>query len=85
MSRETQTMVSVESLTNRAEHGGEDKVDLVDYKRDQAVINICQTWAGDYDSSDALSKGFEVDDVHTGFADAVGDFKDELKATGKLT
>lgn len=56
----------------------------MDYKRDQAVIDICETWAGDYDSSDAVGKGFEVDDVETGFASAVGDFKDELRAIGKL-
>lgn len=48
------------------------------------MINICKTWAGDYDTSEYQKMGFEVDDKATGFALAVGDFKDELKATGKL-
>jgi len=66
------------------EHGGKDKMDLVKFKPDQAVITICKGWAGDYDSTDAQKMGFEVDDQKTGFADAVGDFKEELKAQGKL-
>jgi hypothetical protein len=59
-------------------------MDLVTFKPDQMVINICKTWAGDYDSSEAQEMGFEVDDTKTGFADAVADFKDLLRAEGKL-
>ena len=66
------------------EHGGKDKMKLVSFKKDQAVINICKTWAGDYDTTEYQKMGLEVDDKATGFALAVGDFKDELKATGKL-
>ena len=68
----------------RVEHGGEDKLKLVTFKPDPAVIAICEGWAGDYDSSEAQAMGFEVDDSKTGFADAVADFKEELKALGKL-
>jgi len=59
-------------------------MDLVSFKKDQAVINICKTWAGDYDSSESQAMGFEVDNQASGFAEAVQDFKEELKATGKL-
>ena len=59
-------------------------MNLVKFKKDQAVINICKTWAGDYDSSEAQAMGFEVDRQETGFAEAVQEFKDELKSTGKL-
>ncbi|ORY32634.1 hypothetical protein BCR39DRAFT_523291 [Naematelia encephala] len=62
------------------EHGGKEKLDLVEFKKDPAVIAICQTWAGDYDSSDAQAMGFQVDDTTSGFSDAVKDFKDELAA-----
>ena len=65
------------------EHGGKDKMDLVKFKKDQAVINICKTWAGDYDSSDSQAMGFEVDNQESGFAEAVQDFKDELEQTGR--
>jgi hypothetical protein len=56
---------------------------LVSFKQDQAVITICKTWAGDYDSSDAVELGFQVDDKKTGFASAVGDFKEHLAAQKK--
>ena len=59
-------------------------MDLVKFKPDQQVITICKGWAGDYDSSEAEKMGFENDDTQTGFAVAVADFKDELKAEGKL-
>ncbi len=67
-----------------AEHGGEEAMKLVDYEKDQAVIDICSTWPGEFDTSEAEAMGFEVDDKKTGFADAVSDFKDELRAAGKL-
>ena len=57
---------------------------LVTFKPDAQVITICKGWAGDYDSTDAQKMGFEVDDEKTGFAAAVKDFKEELKAEGKL-
>jgi len=47
-------------------------------------MTICKGWAGDYDSTDAEKMGFENDDKKTGFAAAVGDFKEELQAEGKL-
>ena len=68
----------------RAEHGGEEKLKLVDYEKDEKVITICQTWPGEFDTSLAESMGFEKDDKKTGFADAVGDFKEELRQAGKL-
>ncbi|KAK4685884.1 hypothetical protein P7C73_g4257, partial [Tremellales sp. Uapishka_1] len=61
------------------EHGGKEALELVDFEPDQAVLDIVNTWAGDYDNSDALALGFEVDDSKTGFADAVGDFKKEIQ------
>lgn len=57
---------------------------LIAFKPDQQVITICKGWAGDYDSTEAEKMGFENDDKKTGFAEAVGDFKEELKAQGKL-
>ncbi|WVN88104.1 uncharacterized protein L203_103304 [Cryptococcus depauperatus CBS 7841] len=60
------------------EHGGKEKFDLIKFQRDQAVINICKTWAGEYDNWDSLAMGFEADDPETGFALAVQDFKQEL-------
>lgn len=66
------------------EHGGKDKLDLVKFEKDEAVIRICETWAGNYDSSEAQRMGFEVDNTETGYGDAVKDFKEELKAQGKL-
>ncbi|KIR55878.1 NAD-dependent epimerase/dehydratase [Cryptococcus gattii Ru294] len=62
------------------EHGGKDKFNLIKFQKDQAVINICKTWAGEYDNADFLAMGFEADDPKTGFALAVQDFKDELAA-----
>lgn len=53
---------------------------LVSYEKDEAVIRICRTWAGDYDSSEVQSLGFEVDDRKSGFSGAVQDFKETLKA-----
>jgi len=52
----------------------------VTFKVDPAVVAICSTWAGDFDMKDSLALGFEQDDLKTGYADAVGDFKAELKA-----
>ncbi|WWD17528.1 hypothetical protein CI109_101969 [Kwoniella shandongensis] len=65
------------------EHGGKDKMSLVKFQKDQAVINICKTWAGEYDNSDFLKMGFEADDTDTGFALAVQDFKEELANEAK--
>lgn len=67
----------------RREHGGEEKVKLITFKKDAKVIAICETWAGDYDSSRSQEMGFEVDDATTGFSDAVQDFKEELAAEAK--
>jgi D-erythronate 2-dehydrogenase len=63
--------------------GGQQALDLVTYEKDPKVIAICETWAGDYDSSASIGMGFQVDDKKTGFADAVGDFVAELKASGE--
>ncbi|BEJ11115.1 hypothetical protein CspHIS471_0105370 [Cutaneotrichosporon sp. HIS471] len=60
------------------EHAGEEGIKLVEYKKDAAVIAICETWAGDYDSSAEVKQGFVVDNVESGFSAAVQDFKDEL-------
>ncbi|KAL1405533.1 hypothetical protein Q8F55_009171 [Vanrija albida] len=65
------------------EHGGDEALKLIKYEKDPAVINICLTWAGSYDNSEALASGFEVDDAKTGFADAVGDFKQALQEESK--
>lgn len=65
------------------EHGGPEAMKLVKWKPDEAVIRICKTWAGDYDSSEAVGLGFEVDDKKTGFASAVGDFKELLQSQKK--
>lgn len=62
------------------EHGGAEAMKLVSYEKDEKVIRICETWAGDYDSSEVESLGFEVDDKKTGFSGAVQDFKKTLKA-----
>jgi hypothetical protein len=51
---------------------------LVKYKKDEAVIRICKTWAGDYDSTEVQSLGFEVDNKETGYSGAVQDFKEFL-------
>lgn len=51
---------------------------LVSYKKDEAVIRICKSWAGDYDSTEVQSLGFEVDDKETGYSGAVQDFKEYL-------
>jgi hypothetical protein len=64
----------------REEHGGPDALKLVSYRADKAVLAICETWAGDYDSSEFQRMGFEVDDKETGYAQAVLDFKEELAA-----
>lgn len=63
------------------DNGGEDKLKLVSYKKDPAVIAICETWAGNFDNSVERKMGFEVDDEKTGFSDAVQDFKEELAAS----
>lgn len=65
-------------LMNREQHGGEEAMKLVSYKKDEAVIRICKTWAGDYDSTEVQSLGFEVDDKETGYSGAVQDFKEFL-------
>lgn len=59
------------------EHAGDEGMKLVSYKKDPAVIAICETWAGDYDSSAERKQGFVVDDLKTGFSAAVQDFKEE--------
>lgn len=43
------------------------------------MIAICETWAGDYDSSAVEALGFQVDSRETGYEDAVRDFVEELK------
>lgn len=74
-------MLTLYSLfAQRAEHGGKDALSLVSFKRDQAVLNICETWAGAYNNDDALALGFQVDDAKAGFGLAVKDFKEELQA-----
>lgn len=65
------------------EHAGEKGMSLVSYKKDEAVIKICETWAGDYDNSAEQKQGFVVDDRETGFSEAVRDFKEELAAEKK--
>ena len=56
---------------------------LVQFKKDPAVIKICESWCGDYDSSTFVKMGFEVDDQKTGYSDAVQDFKEELQSQKK--
>lgn len=76
------TVTTRQILAALQEHGGDDASKLVTYKKDPAVIAICETWAGSYDNSQEQEQGFQVDDAKTGFADAVADFK-ELLASGK--
>ena len=71
-------------MFGRLKVGGEEKMQMLQFKPNQAVINICKVWAGNYDSSDAQEKGFQVDDKENGFVLAVEEFRDELKAQGKL-
>jgi hypothetical protein len=59
--------------------GGDKATSLVSYSKDPAVIAICETWAGDYDSSAVEALGFQVDSRETGYEDAVRDFVEELK------
>jgi hypothetical protein len=65
-------------LKDREQHGGPKAMKLVSYKKDEAVIRICKSWAGDYDSTEVQSLGFEVDDKETGYSGAVQDFKEFL-------
>jgi hypothetical protein len=65
-------------LTNREKYGGPEAMKLVSYKKDDAVIRICKTWAGDYDSTEVQSLGFEVDDTKEGYSGAVQDFQELL-------
>lgn len=67
-------------MAGRVQHGGKDKLDLIQFKPDELVIRICKTWAGEYDSSAPLSMGFKQDDLETGFSDAVAEFKAELES-----
>lgn len=60
--------------------GGQKALDLIEFKRDPAVIAICKTWAGDYDGSGPMSLGFAVDDRQQGYAQAVADFQKTLEA-----
>jgi hypothetical protein len=60
--------------------GGQKALDLIEFKKDPAVIAICKTWAGDYDAKGPLSLGFAVDDRQKGYAEAVADFQKGLKA-----
>lgn len=54
--------------------GGPKATSLVSYSKDPAVIAICETWAGDYDSAAVEALGFSVDSRETGYEDAVRDF-----------
>ncbi|KAJ9094827.1 hypothetical protein QFC20_006805 [Naganishia adeliensis] len=60
--------------------GGQKALDLIEFKKDPAVIAICKTWAGDYDGTGPMSLGFAVDDRQRGYAEAVADFQKTLKA-----
>jgi hypothetical protein len=70
-------------LIYRKQYGGEEAYNRVSFKKDQAVINICKTWAGAYDSSEVETYGFERDDEKTGYGDAVQDFQEWLAAQKK--
>ncbi|EIW68076.1 NAD-dependent epimerase/dehydratase [Tremella mesenterica] len=70
-------------LNALVEHGGEEALKLVHWKRDPVVVRICLTWPGDFDSSESVALGFEQDDTKTGFSSAVGDFKELLVAQAK--
>lgn len=59
-------------------HAGKKALDLVTYKVDPAVLAICETWAGDYDSTDSQSKGFQVDSQELAYDEAVEEFKKEI-------
>jgi hypothetical protein len=52
---------------------------LVSFKKDEAVIKICKSWAGDYDSTEVQSLGFEVDDKETGYSGAVQDSRNTFR------
>ena len=55
----------------------------MDYKKDSAVIAICDTWAGDYVSDSVRALGFRVDSRETGYEDAVRDFVEDLEVARK--
>ncbi|KAL7418008.1 hypothetical protein BDY24DRAFT_346315 [Mrakia frigida] len=61
------------------EVGGPDALKLVDFKKDEKVLAIMAHWPGSFRNEAALALGFHRDDVVTGFADAVRDFKAELE------
>lgn len=73
------TVTTRQILDALKEHGGEEATKLVSFKKDPAVIAICETWAGSYDCDEFLKMGFEVDDAQKGYSLAVGDFKEELE------
>lgn len=60
-------------------YGGDKALSHVSFRRDSAVIAICETWAGDYEADNILRLGFEVDSRETGYDDAVKDFVEDLK------
>lgn len=74
------TVTTRQILAALEEHGGSDALKLISWKKDPAVIAICETWAGSYDCSEFLKMGFEVDDQERGYSLAVKDFKEELDA-----
>ena len=67
----------------REKFGGPKATALVDYKKDPAVIAICDTWAGDYVSDSVRALGFKVDSRETGYEDAVRDFVEDLEEAKK--
>ncbi|KAM0755428.1 NAD(P)-binding protein [Meredithblackwellia eburnea MCA 4105] len=58
--------------------GGKKALDLVTYKKDEAVMHIMSAWPGAFDNTAAIALGFVQDDPKTGFMAAVKDFKDGL-------
>ncbi|WWC89604.1 uncharacterized protein L201_004529 [Kwoniella dendrophila CBS 6074] len=58
-------------------YGGKDKLKLIKFEKDPKVIAICDTWAGEFDNTDAVNLGFQVDDSKDGYDQAVKDFIDE--------
>lgn len=73
------TVTTRQILDALREHGGDDALSLVSFRKDPAVVAICETWAGSYDCDEFLRMGFEVDDAQRGYSLAVKDFKDELE------
>lgn len=76
----SQTTLTFWAFSSREQAGGQKALDLIEFKKNPAVIAICETWAGDYDASGPLGLGFAVDDRQQGYAQAVADFQETLKA-----